>query len=153
MEVNLLDEGTHVRQVRDAIETTVNENDTHQIIQILLEDLCHNGESSWHRRMASPTRSTNMSTVSSATGSHILRPSSPSASSAADWNDPMRTYASIDSRGNGHHARRMPITQNTYMPTNSDSSSNLASPSSPTSKPPLPSGPRRAYTANAGNIV
>lgn len=86
-----------------------------------------------------------------ATGSH-MRPSSPSQASSAEWSglDSGRAYASISSAPVENHARRMQISANTYIPPSSGSASTLPSPTSPTSKPPLPIGSRRAYTANSG---
>lgn len=62
MEINLLDEGAHVRQVRDSIETIVNETSPNYIIQTLLEDLSGDLTTQtadlWHRRIISASKET-----------------------------------------------------------------------------------------------
>lgn len=62
MELNLLDEGSHVRQVRDSIEVVINETDSNYIVQTLLEDLSGDPATqtadSWHRRIMSVSKET-----------------------------------------------------------------------------------------------
>ncbi|KAI1730662.1 IRSp53/MIM homology domain-containing protein [Ditylenchus destructor] len=103
IEVNLLDEGSHVRQMRDALENTANNCDSQPIIEALLEDLCINADdNSPTNKLSSPT----------ATWHRML-----SASRCTGLNTPMTDDMSIDQHygalKNSYHE------QNSLSPTSS----------------------------------
>lgn len=101
--MNLLDEGSHVRQMRDALENTANNCDSQPIIEALLEDLCINADdNSPTNKLSSPT----------ATWHRML-----SASRCTGLNTPMTDDMSIDQHygalKNSYHE------QNSLSPTSS----------------------------------
>lgn len=168
-EVNLLDEGTHVRQVRDSIEGIVNENDSQTVVQTVLEDLGNShGESSWQRRIVSPAHSTVSSATSATMGLqngaqyHHMQLSSHSENGVVWTQAPQRhKYGSSDtdsiascssrphtitaSAADPQFMRRMPISSQTFVPP----PDTYVSFSRNSAKPPLP---RRQTSANSGNI-
>ncbi|KAH7728314.1 Protein M04F3.5 [Aphelenchoides avenae] len=159
-EVKLLDEGTHVREVRDSIEGIINDNDSHTIVQTVLEDLGNQGDSSWQRRIVSPSHSTISSATSATIGSqngtqYQMQVSSHSANGAV-WERNKNAGSETDSiascfsrphtitagAADPHFLRRAPISSQTFLPP----SDAYTPPMRNSAKPPLP---RRQTSANS----
>uniref|UniRef100_A0AC34F762 IMD domain-containing protein n=1 Tax=Panagrolaimus sp. ES5 TaxID=591445 RepID=A0AC34F762_9BILA len=122
IEINLLDEGEHVKQVRDSMDQMVNGTDPQQVVFNSMEDFCLNSD----RRMISPAQSV-ISSVAS--GGGLDRTISPSIDSFYSTS----RNSTISGATYGHYQQRQ------YVPV-----STIFQNSSPTvtmSRPPLPKQP------------
>uniref|UniRef100_A0A914YL22 IMD domain-containing protein n=1 Tax=Panagrolaimus superbus TaxID=310955 RepID=A0A914YL22_9BILA len=122
IEINLLDEGEHVKQVRDSMDQIVNGTDPQQLVFNSMEDFCLNSD----RRIISPAQSI-ISSVAS--GGGLDRTISPSIDSFYSTS----RNSTISGATYGHYHQRQ------YVPV-----STIFQNSSPTitmSRPPLPRQP------------
>uniref|UniRef100_A0AC35EYH4 IMD domain-containing protein n=1 Tax=Panagrolaimus sp. PS1159 TaxID=55785 RepID=A0AC35EYH4_9BILA len=123
IEINLLDEGEHVKQVRDSMDQMVNGTDPQQVVFNSIDDFCLNSE----RRMISPANSV-ISSIAS--GGGLDRTISPSIDSFYSTS----RNSTISGATYGHYHQ-----QRQYVPV-----STIFQSSSPTvtmSRPPLPKQP------------
>lgn len=145
-QIRLFEEGLHIADVKETIEQNVVATNHKLIIDTIIEDICHSDDSSWRKRLASPTRKLNKARAGCNDSS-----SSPSTSSMAlSWNqNESAYYGTMSSVGSSRPqtlssatadgsltARRAPISAQTFVPPTGTPFVN--SPSSEFAKPPLP---------------
>lgn len=140
----MLEEGSHIKAVKETIEQSISTENPQDIINTVIEDVCHTGDSSWRKRIASPTRASK--TRNSCNDSN----SSPSTSSVAlslNQNDNNSIYyGTISSVGSsrpqtlsnpGDFGKRAAISSQTFVPP-LGTPFLQNSPSTEFAKPPLP---------------
>uniref|UniRef100_A0A0N4Z2M1 IMD domain-containing protein n=1 Tax=Parastrongyloides trichosuri TaxID=131310 RepID=A0A0N4Z2M1_PARTI len=141
IQVDMMEEGHNFREIRDSLERTLTNSNSHEIVAVTIDDLVNNSESAWNNRISATLRKSqqNLSdTISVNQG--ICRPPSPSAS-IATWttesSDNSKYQSITNLRGissNGtlipqQQQQRPAITASTFI--SNTTTSNIG-------KPPLP---------------
>ncbi|MFH4983267.1 hypothetical protein AB6A40_009976 [Gnathostoma spinigerum] len=140
-QLNLMDEGGHVRQVAEHLQSTVRSVDTASLIDTILSDLHHGADYAWRNCLSSNTQRDFMQTSFKAE-SFAIRASSPCPSNAT-WptvsegclpgmskSTPSTFPTNTVSSSSSEVGRRLAITQKTFIP--------LSPCRFPLTKPPLP---------------
>uniref|UniRef100_A0A0N5C8H3 IMD domain-containing protein n=1 Tax=Strongyloides papillosus TaxID=174720 RepID=A0A0N5C8H3_STREA len=144
IQVDMMEEGHNFREIRDSLERTLTNCNSHEIVAVTIDDLVNNSDVAWSNRISMTLRKSqqNLSDSISINQQSICRPPSPSAS-IATWNtessDNSKYQSITNLRGistNGtlilpqqQSSHRPIITASTFI--NNSSNSNLG-------KPPLP---------------
>ncbi|KAI6182235.1 IMD domain-containing protein [Aphelenchoides bicaudatus] len=84
-QLRLFEEGIHVKSVKETIEQSIEAKNNQAIVNTVIEDVCHSGDSSWRKRLTSPTRSNQMAGKPK-TGCNDSNSSPSTSSMALSWN-------------------------------------------------------------------
>lgn len=142
--MRFIEEGLHINAIKEEIEQNISSTNTEDIINTVIEDVCNSGDSSWRKRLASPTKNQKIQ------GACNDSNSSPSSSSLAlsyqnDTNSVYYGTVSSASSSRPHtlsnsvdFGKRAAISAQTFVP---PTGTPFVQSSIDFSKPPLPRRP------------
>ncbi|CEF65661.1 IRSp53/MIM homology domain (IMD)-containing protein [Strongyloides ratti] len=144
VQVDMIEEGRNFKEIRDSLERTLTNCNSHEIVAVTIDDLVNNSEKSWNNRISVTLRKSQQNLSDSISNSQhtVCRPPSPSAS-IATWNtessdnskyQSITNLRAISTNGtlilpHQHTLQRPTLTASTFI--SNSSNTNLG-------KPPLP---------------